>query len=104
MKMTLPGVSAWASGGFPEEGEMFIAREAGPELVGSIGHKSAVANNDQIVAAVSAGVYDAVTAAMKSDKGGTQDIVINLDGEVIYKNQQKIAAQKGYVLKQGVFS
>lgn len=45
-----------ASGGFPKTGQMFIAREAGPELVGTIGNKTAVANNDQIVAGVASGV------------------------------------------------
>ena len=99
------GIGTWATGGFPEEGQLFIAREAGAELVGSIGHKTAVANNDQIVAAVSAGVYEAVSAAMSGNNGGgTQDITINLDGEVIYKNQQKIAANKGYNFNQGAFA
>lgn len=36
-------------------GELFVAREAGPELVGSIGNRTAVANNDQIVEAVPKG-------------------------------------------------
>ncbi len=48
-----------ASGGFPETGQMFIAREAGPELVGTIGNRNAVVNNDQIVAGISEGVADA---------------------------------------------
>ncbi|MBE6643261.1 MAG: hypothetical protein E7615_06380 [Ruminococcaceae bacterium] len=30
----------YANGGFPAMGEMFIAREAGPELVGQIGKKN----------------------------------------------------------------
>jgi hypothetical protein len=46
----------YASGGFPETGQLFMAREAGPEMVGSIGGRTAVANNDQIVQAVSVGV------------------------------------------------
>ena len=49
----------YADGGFPSMGQMFIAREAGPELVGTIGSRSAVVNNDQIVESVSAGVYRA---------------------------------------------
>ena len=31
----------YAAGGFPDVGEMFIAREAGPEMVGRIGNKTA---------------------------------------------------------------
>ena len=50
---------AYASGGFPETGQMFIAREAGPELVGTIGNRTAVANNAQIVAGIASGVAEA---------------------------------------------
>lgn len=48
-----------AEGGFVDEGQMFVAREAGPELVGSIGRRTAVANNEQIVASVAGGVSEA---------------------------------------------
>lgn len=50
---------AYADGGFPTTGQMFVAREAGPELVGTIGGRTAVANNDQIVAGITAGVESA---------------------------------------------
>lgn len=56
-------ITQYASGGLPGFGQMFIAREAGPELVGTIGGHTAVMNNDQIVASVAAGVYQAVRAA-----------------------------------------
>lgn len=49
----------YATGGFPDHGEMFIAREAGPELVGRIGSRTAVANNDQIVEGITYGVSSA---------------------------------------------
>lgn len=52
-------LKAYAMGGFPETGQMFIAREAGPEMVGTIGNKSAVVNNEQIIAGISEGVADA---------------------------------------------
>ena len=52
-------ITQYASGGTPTQGQMFIAREAGPELVGTLGGKTAVMNNDQIVASVSNGVYQA---------------------------------------------
>lgn len=50
---------SYAAGGFPETGQMFIAREDGPELVGNIGRRTAVANNAQIVEGIAAGVEDA---------------------------------------------
>ena len=51
--------SEYAQGGFPEAGELFIAREAGPELVGTMNGNAAVANNDQIVAGIQSGVAQA---------------------------------------------
>lgn len=51
--------AGYADGGFPTTGELFIAREAGAEMVGSIGRKTAVANNDQIVAGIANGVAEA---------------------------------------------
>ena len=50
-------ITAYAGGGTPTQGQMFIAREAGPELVGTLGGHTAVMNNDQIVSSVSYGVY-----------------------------------------------
>ena len=52
-------LSRFANGGLVNEGQMFIAREAGPELVGTIGNSTAVMNNDQIVNSVAQGVADA---------------------------------------------
>lgn len=52
-------LKAYAKGGFPQTGEMFVAREAGPEMVGTIGNRTAVANNDQIVSGIQSGVYAA---------------------------------------------
>lgn len=46
-------------GGLVNAGQLFIANEAGPELVGQYGNKSAVMNNEQIVKSVSDGVYAA---------------------------------------------
>lgn len=62
-KITAGGrtISMFADGGFPETGQMFIAKEAGPELVGTIGGKSAVANDRQIEAGIARGVADAQT-------------------------------------------
>ncbi len=74
----------YASGGFPAEGEMFIAREAGPEMVGSIGNRTAVANNDQIVDSVSQGVYRAVVQAM-GQSGGNQVVEAKVNDKVLFE-------------------
>ncbi len=73
----------FATGGFPSMGQMFIAREAGPELVGTIGSRNAVVNNDQIVESVSSGVYRAVCAALSSGQGSGGKAVITLDKKVL---------------------
>jgi len=73
-------VSWYAKGGFPTNGELFVANEAGPEMVGRMGSRSAVANNDQIVAGISQGVYQAVTQAMQS---GAFNANVYLDGKQI---------------------
>ena len=73
-------VTAAASGGLYNQGQMFIAREAGPELVGTIGGNTAVMNNDQIVSSVSAGVYKAVLSAMSQNKNGG-GVIITLEGD-----------------------
>ena len=59
-------VQTYATGGFPDSGQMFIAREAGPELVGTLSGSTAVMNNDQIVSSVSNGVANGVVRAMSS--------------------------------------
>ena len=88
-------VEWYAQGGLPSMGELFVAREAGPELVGRIGSKNAVVNNDQIVAAVSQGVYSAVVAAMGSASGGNQAVNVYLDGKQIYSSVKKTEAERG---------
>ena len=71
----------WAEGGFPDSGSLFIAREGGsPEMVGSMGGRTAVANNDQIVAGISQGVYEAVRDAIGD---GGQAVNVYLDGKQI---------------------
>lgn len=88
-------VEWYAQGGFPTNGQLFIANEAGPELVGNIGSRTAVANQNQIVAAVSKGVYDAMVSAMSnSNLSNNPYIVVNVGDEQMYrgygtyKNQQ----------------
>lgn len=80
-------ITAAANGGSFNMGQMFIAREAGPELVGTLGGHTAVMNNDQIVASVSAGVYQAVSAAMsqfgQNISGGTPVFNIYVGGKKV---------------------
>ena len=105
-KKALPkiGVEWYAQGGFPgTDGQLFVANEAGPELVGRIGNRNAVVNNDQIVAAVSEGVYAAVVAAMKSSSGQATGQAVNvyLDGKQITATVEQRQRERGATIMGG---
>lgn len=72
-------IAQYDTGGLPPVGQMFVARERGPELVGNIGGHTAVMNNNQIVSSVSAGVYQAVRGAMGNVNSGNGVYNIYLD-------------------------
>lgn len=85
----------FATGGFPDEGQLFIAREAGPEMVGTIGGRTAVANNDQIVEGIRQGVYEAVSAAMSSNGTNEPTVKVYLDSREIRVGQQRLNRAMG---------
>lgn len=98
-------IPAYAAGGFPEKGNLFIANEAGAEMVGSINNRTAVANNDQITTAIYNAVLSAMSQAMASQSTQPIEIknVVELDGDVVYKNQQKVATRRGINFGLGQF-
>ena len=77
-------IPQYASGGIPDMGQMFIARESGPELVGTLGGHSAVMNNDQIVASVSNGVYQAVKSALGNGQNVTVNVTLQGDADGLF--------------------
>lgn len=84
--ISVPQIPLLAEGGFPATGQMFIAREAGPEMVGTIGGKSAVVNNEQIIASLEGGVERGLIKAMSAGFGGDITIIIQTsDGDIIQK-------------------
>lgn len=90
-------IKKYAVGGLPNMGQMFVAREAGPELVGTLGGHTAVMNNDQIVASVSYGVAQAVKEVIqplvKMGGGNNRPIQISLDGKVIFDSTRQSAQE-----------
>jgi phage-related protein len=97
------GFSGYASGGFPDEGEMFVAREAGPEMVGTIGGRTAVATNADIVNAIKGGVYEAMAAALSTSgnrSGG--GVVLNVNGRefmrAIWDDRNAVISEHGMSL------
>lgn len=88
----------YAKGGFPEAGQLFIANEAGPEMVGKMGNRNAVANNNQIVDGIKNGVFEAVLDAFNasgilerddSEKEVTLEFTLKADSETLYKVVRK---------------
>lgn len=99
----------YAKGGFPDTGEMFMARENGPELVGRMGNKNAVANNNQIISGIRAGVYEAVVNALESrsqSQNGETDVHIYLEGDTdkLFKVMRKKGQQYQKSTGKPVFS
>lgn len=86
--VNIPHVPTFADGGFVDEGQLFIAREAGAEMVGRIGRKTAVANNDQIVESVSQGVYEAVQRASgetNSSNSRPITVIVQMNGKELFR-------------------
>lgn len=97
----------FAEGGFPETGQLFLARENGlNEMVGHIGNRSAVANNDQIVEGVKQGVYEAVLEAMlmmrqqNSEQTIVVETTVEMDGKAIVQQTDKARRRMGYSFQQ----
>ena len=71
-------IQQFATGGLPYGGQVFVAREAGPELVGTIAGGTAIMNNDQIVSSVASGVADAVARVLQAQASGG-DVILYVD-------------------------
>lgn len=101
-KLSTVTIPLMASGGYVTEGQMFIAREAGPEMVGSMNGRTAVANNDQIVEGISQGVYSAVMAAMsQGNSNNTANVNVYLDGKQITAAVEKRQRERGATIMTG---
>lgn len=93
----LKNQKGYATGGQPESGEIFKAREDGiPELVGTIGHRTTVANNTQIIEGIKEGVYEAMQQAQGGNDDGEKTIhlTVNLDGKQVAEVVEKYNKRK----------
>ena len=96
-------IPRYAEGGFPEMGQMFIAREAGAEMVGNIGRRTAVANNEQIVESISVGVAEANSeqnALLREQNALLRELVakdsgVYLDGRSLSASVDKHKRERG---------
>ena len=85
-------IPRFAEGGYPVTGQLFLAREAGPEMVGSIGSRTAVANNGQIVEGISYGVEAANEGVINAILSATQQLITAIqdnNGEM-YMDGEKV--------------
>lgn len=95
-------ISMYATGGIPRSGELFIARERGPELVGTIGSNTAVANNDQIESGIEEAAYRGFVRAMVAtgdNRNSGGDVVLNINGRefarATYNDYRAAARENG---------
>lgn len=105
-EVTIPKL---ADGGFVDEGQLFIAREAGAEMVGAIGRRTAVANNEQIVDGIAAGVSianDSVVAAIYALLNVVEgkEMSVAIGDDVIGRSYDRYNRNRGVRVNDGVFA
>lgn len=97
-------IAKWyASGGFPNYGEVYVANEAGPEMIGKFGHKNVVANNQQITDGIKAAVIEGMMAVASAGAFGSSNdstpLVLNAtiktpDGDVLARIVERAQARR----------
>lgn len=103
-RMRASSIPRFAYGGYVDAGQLFIAREAGPEMVGTMGGRTAVANNDQIEAGIEEAAYRGFMRAMAqtSTNGGETTVVMQVGetefGRVAIKGIRRVQRQAGVSL------
>lgn len=77
---TWKNIPQYANGGSPSHGTMFVAGEAGAEIVGHINGKTEVLNKSQIASAIYSAVYSAMS---QFNGGGVAEINVHADEGII---------------------
>lgn len=108
-RISIDQIQYMAEGGFVDEGQLFIAREAGAEMVGAMGRRTAVANNDQIVEGISAGVSvanDGVIAAIYALMNiiEDKDLSVSIGDDVIGRSYDRYNRSRGVRVNSGAFA
>ena len=96
----------YANGGFPGKGQLFVANEVGPEMVGTMDGRTAVANQQEITTgianAVYPAVYNAVVAAM-SEANNNVNITLQGDADKLFTMVQDKANNYTNMTGQAAF-
>lgn len=99
-------VDFYANGGFPNKGQLFVANEAAPEMVGTMDGRTAVANQQEITTgianAVYPAVYNAVVAAM-SEANNNVNITLQGDADKLFTMVQDKANNYTNMTGQAAF-
>lgn len=102
-------VSWYANGGYGiPNGQLFIANEAGPELVGQMNGRNTVANQEQIVEGIRQATYEGFMAAMANNsENGSENTFVFQVGEdtfatIAIKAINKQTRELGYLALEGI--
>lgn len=112
-KVPKVSIDWYANGGFPSKGQLFVANEIGPEMVGTMDGRTAVANQQEITTgianAVYPAVYNAVATAMSeafaNANFGQQNgnVIVQIDGQEVFRTTQRYANQYTNMTGQAAF-
>lgn len=108
MPPQVPKISVdwYANGGFPNKGQLFVANEVAPEMVGTMDGRTAVANQQEITTgianAVYPAVYNAVVAAM-SEANNNVNITLQGDADKLFTMVQDKANNYTNMTGQAAF-
>ena len=99
----------FASGGFPSQGSLFWANENGPELVGQVGGRTAVTNQDQFtqgLADANEGVVNATyaMAGMIVEAIERKNLSVRIGDKEIGQANDRYTRQRGFANTIGVFA
>lgn len=107
--LSLPYLSYFEEGGFPDIGQLFIAREKGAEMVGQIGNRTAVANNEQIesgiaegVTIANAGVIEAIYELLSVVEA--KELNVNIGDDVVGRSYDRYNRGRGVRVNKGAFA
>lgn len=105
-KVPKVSIDWYANGGFPNKGQLFVANEVGPEMVGTMDGRTAVANQQEITQgianAVYPAVYNAVVAAM-SEANNNVNITLQGDADKLFTMVQDKANSYTNMTGQAAF-
>lgn len=91
----------YASGGFPNTGELFMANENGPEMIGKMGSRNVVANNKQIAEGIENAVVRGMTKVMMANSYGQHDNIPYILHAVLKTEDNEVLAK---AVEEGMMS